>query len=482
MPMQLRRARQNFSFIKIFENLRPFWVFIIGLGTAYVLWWSLGSPNISDIPELVNKIIETGNAPWTIITIIISAPTAYVIWVFRDHNNRMQIENQRKDINLKDFQKLSEWASGLHIPEKKIIKTNVVKAQGTDTTQTTETNEQMEGVLNNHPSHHDGAAALQISAINQLEAFLQGDYGKSFRRPAFQLLKSLWFALMQPLVDPLDEIEETLHEIIQKSHNKDYCYKSEKTHVNPPRRDSIKKTIRSPLFQSINAVICSGSGKIMRDHALDLTGACFAFLNTNLTSTKSLELFGLKLIEINFQESILPNINLQRTKLEHINFNKSNLSNANLECSVMRYTKLQEACIDTTNFKGSYVFQTNFENADLIQVNFQGAYIRSTSFKNAFLFAANFQGSDIIHTNFQGANLSHANLKGVLFLNYYYDKGSSKADNGIDENTKFDSAIADKNTIIKVVIWENDEFIIDEEKSKALREQMERQGLEFVDD
>lgn len=55
--------------------------------------------------------------PWTLITPFLGTPTAYVIWFFRDKNNRMQIENQRKDINLKEFQKLSEWVSGQHLPE-----------------------------------------------------------------------------------------------------------------------------------------------------------------------------------------------------------------------------------------------------------------------------------------------------------------------------------------------------------------------------
>ncbi|WP_262379039.1 MULTISPECIES: hypothetical protein [Neisseria] len=45
---------------------------------------------------------------WNFIILIVSAPVAFVIWHFRDENNRQQIENQRKDINLKEFQKLSE--------------------------------------------------------------------------------------------------------------------------------------------------------------------------------------------------------------------------------------------------------------------------------------------------------------------------------------------------------------------------------------
>lgn len=40
---------------------------------------------------------------WNFIILIVSSPVAFVIWHFRDENSRQQIENQRKDINLKEF-------------------------------------------------------------------------------------------------------------------------------------------------------------------------------------------------------------------------------------------------------------------------------------------------------------------------------------------------------------------------------------------
>ena len=43
----------------------------------------------------------------------------------------------------------------------------------------------------------EGAVALQISAVYNLLPFFRGDYGESFRRPAFNLLKSAWQAMQQ---------------------------------------------------------------------------------------------------------------------------------------------------------------------------------------------------------------------------------------------------------------------------------------------
>ena len=65
---------------------------------------------------------------WNFIILIVSAPVAFVIWHFRDENNRQQIENQRKDINLKEFQKLSEWVSGAHLPEIKTVSKTTQKS------------------------------------------------------------------------------------------------------------------------------------------------------------------------------------------------------------------------------------------------------------------------------------------------------------------------------------------------------------------
>ena len=69
---------------------------------------------------------------WNFIILIVSAPVAFVIWHFRDENNRQQIENQRKDINLKEFQKLSEWVSGAHLPEIKAVSKTTQKSCSKD--------------------------------------------------------------------------------------------------------------------------------------------------------------------------------------------------------------------------------------------------------------------------------------------------------------------------------------------------------------
>lgn len=40
---------------------------------------------------------------WNFIILLVSSPVAFAIWHFRDENSKHQIDNQRKDINLKEF-------------------------------------------------------------------------------------------------------------------------------------------------------------------------------------------------------------------------------------------------------------------------------------------------------------------------------------------------------------------------------------------
>ena len=54
-----------------------------------------------------SEIIKQGGF-WTLFTLIVSAPVAFMIWSFRDRNATDQINNSRKDTNLKEYHKIVE--------------------------------------------------------------------------------------------------------------------------------------------------------------------------------------------------------------------------------------------------------------------------------------------------------------------------------------------------------------------------------------
>lgn len=157
--------------------------------------------------DTISILIKDSRSPVlaALITTVITSPVIFIIWVFRDKNNRVQIENARKDTNLKDFQKLSEWASGFHLPENKHTKTVKNELKKDDSTEGTkkEFKEEIESTEyfitpdgSTSISRRLGAEALQASAIAQLEAFMFGKYGEQFMQPAFLLIHAIWESII----------------------------------------------------------------------------------------------------------------------------------------------------------------------------------------------------------------------------------------------------------------------------------------------
>jgi len=92
--------------------------------------------------------------------VVMSAPIIFIIWVFRDQNKLLELENARKDTNLKEFQQLQRWATG-----------------------------NIEGDKDNKDNNNN-KIALQISALHSLRAYLKGEYGESFRRGAYEIFRA----------------------------------------------------------------------------------------------------------------------------------------------------------------------------------------------------------------------------------------------------------------------------------------------------
>ncbi|HDR1497330.1 TPA: pentapeptide repeat-containing protein, partial [Pasteurella multocida] len=147
---------------------------------------------------------ETSNAYWTLATLFISSPVAFIIWHFRDKNITQQIENQRKDINLKEFQKIAEWVSGLHLIEDEVTEKI---ANQTEQETTRKYTQQAENLSIPTFSKKDGAVGLQIAAIYNLLPFYRGEHGESFKKPALNLLLSAWLALQQKEVKNLENLD-----------------------------------------------------------------------------------------------------------------------------------------------------------------------------------------------------------------------------------------------------------------------------------
>uniref|UniRef100_UPI0028E1B8F6 pentapeptide repeat-containing protein n=1 Tax=Neisseria sicca TaxID=490 RepID=UPI0028E1B8F6 len=279
---------------------------------------------------------------WNFIILIVSAPVAFVIWHFRDENNRQQIENQRKDINLKEFQKLSEWVSGAHLPEIKTVSKTTNKCnlknnaeivrQSTlpieyTTEETEEYSKQPKTADFDTFSKREGAVALQISAIYNLLPFFRGDYGESFRLPAFDLLKSIWQIMQQ---DSLKMLEGK--SVLDKKQSEVIIRK-------------LEQRAESPLGIALTHVLLSfhkdNNQIILRDFYKILPSICLAGMNFNLgiDGDVAINLSDLDLRMADFRGAVLKKVDFQKSKLYGAKFQSAKLTKANLQEANLFFAK-----------------------------------------------------------------------------------------------------------------------------------------------
>ena len=357
----------------------------------------------SCFPELMEKSAGL----WNFIILVVSAPVAFAIWHFRDENNRQQIENQRKDINLKEFQKLSEWVSGAHLPEIKTIDKTTQKEGLKDKGEiegelqlierTTEKTEEYgkkphaEGF--DTFGKREGAVALQISAVYNLLPFFRGDYGESFRRPAFNLLKSAWQAMQQ-----------------------DSLKKWEKENLSDDEQQTIIEELElkadSPMGVALTHVLLSLDQKNMqlnlRDFPEMLPNICLAGMNFNLSGVdeKARNWSGLNLSGVDFRGAYLRKVQFEESQLNRADLQNANLSGANLQNANLSGANLQNATLWFAELQNAKLLFANLQNADLTKANLQNADLTKANLQNAILCGANLQ-----HTNLSGAELQNADLR-----------------------------------------------------------------------
>ena len=387
---------------------------------------------------------------WNFIILIVSAPVAFVIWHFRDENNRQQIENQRKDINLKEFQKLSEWVSGAHLPEIKTVSKTTQKSSSKDGAEIIEQpTEQSEEYAKKPDTAHfdtfskrDGAIALQISAIYNLLPFFRGDYGESFRLPAFDLLKSTWQIMQQ---DSLTKFENT------------------------ENVSELRQKVKSPLGIALTHVLLSSHKEnnqiILRDFYKILPSICLAGMDFNLGADESvvINLSDLNLNGADFRGAVLEKVNFQKSKLHNaqlqwVDLNLAHLQKADLMGAKLQHAELMEAQLQNANLQGA-----DFENADLENANLQAANLQAANLKNAIL-----QGANLQRVNLQYADFNWSQLK--------------------DNKTQLAAAKITVSDFIENIYldWkkENDpewEALMNKEKTKAMQQFCDETGILIFD-
>ena len=359
----------------------------------------------SCFPELMEKSAGL----WNFIILVVSAPVAFAIWHFRDENNRQQIENQRKDINLKEFQKLSEWVSGAHLPEIKMVDKTTQKEGLKDkgeidgefqlierTTEKTEeygTKPYIGGF--DTFGKREGAVALQISAIYNLLPFFRGDYGESFRMPACNLLKSAWQQDRLKKWETANSSSNKQREIIRE----------------------LRRKAESPMGVALTHVLLSLDQKNMQLNLHDfpemLPNLCLAGMNFHLSGVdeKARNWSGLNLSGVDFRGAYLEEVQFEKSQLNSADLQYADLSGAKLQNAKLLFAKLQNAHLLEANLQNAKLTEANLQNADLLKANLQNAASWLAELQNANLSGAKLQNANLSGANLQNATLLFAELQ-----------------------------------------------------------------------
>ena len=388
---------------------KVFWAGIVSLVIFVILFVFFQSC----FPELMEKSAGL----WNFIILVVSAPVAFAIWHFRDENNRQQIENQRKDINLKEFQKLSEWVSGAHLPEIKTIDKTTQKEGLKDKGETDGEFQLIERTTEKTEEYgtkpyiggfdtfgkREGAVALQISAVYNLLPFFRGDYGESFRRPAFNLLKSAWQAMQQ---DSLKKWEtENL------SGDEQLAIIEQLTII-----EELELKADSPMGVALTHVLLSLDQKNMQLNLHDfpemLPNLCLAGMNFHLSGVdeKARNWSGLNLSGVDFRGAHLRKVQFEESQLYGANLQDADLSGAKLQGANLDEAKLQGTNLGEAKLQGANLGEANLQGANLILADLQGANLSRADLQGANLMVADLQGAHLFRAKMQNANLRGCDL------------------------------------------------------------------------
>lgn len=384
-------------------------------------WLGFDSAKIRELIENSKGTVLLG-----VFTTFIGSPVIFIVWLFRDKNNRVQIENARKDTNLKDFQKLSEWASGFHLPEikqtrstKTTEKTKESKLEETNTENLSSREDFLPPESSNSISRRQGAEALQASAIAQLEAFMFGKYGEQFMQPAFLLIQSIWEFVINYHLSK----EENPRHLIQ----------------------TIYTLQKKSIIYALNRALISNHGFHLR------------FFEQNLPR---LNLMGLYKDNYAFKPICLAGCNVRGVILSHSNLIHSSFTGANLSLSNFNFSNLAFADFIGADLNFSDLKGADLSSAKLINTNLRSVNLNICSLSNADLSMAN-----ISNASFMGATLTEA-----CFMNSIMNQFTTF---GLYENNIYEQNEIREDVLSRGAIWDDDpEWLVGKIKDPALLEKI----------
>lgn len=338
------------------------------------------------------------------LTLVMGLPVAFMLWHWRDCNvragideQRKQVENARADTNLKMFQDVRDHAAGAFddsIPQ--------------------ESREQ-----------------LQIAALHQLRGFLRGEFAKSFKRPAFELLLAGHAAAMNRIGVPevqaqlsgksREHIEEAVAALRKKltpiDSTRMLIIRDEAEHIFTPdfsldgRRLDLLDLSGVLIPEKIDLSACHLFGaRLLETH---LNGVILSDAHFDGANLIDAHLIGANLARAHLKGANLQNVRIERASLRDAHLYNANLSGACLNDADLSGAHLVEAFLSGTSLEGAYLNGSHLAGTDAQEANFKGAYLRGALLSSAYLHGAHFEGADLCGAQLNDVNLSCAHIEGA---------------------------------------------------------------------
>lgn len=334
------------------------------------------------------------------VTMLIAAPIAYFIWIFRNADKKRDQEHVEENIRQTDFHQLEQWATG--------------------------DSEQI---------------SLQTAAIYQLLPYLKGEYGERFIRPAMEIYRSVlssWrltpeevdisFKSIRPSIDQGERIQipnviSAIHDIFVQE--LDFFKSFHDIKISAHKNWSPLRRINLKCISYENSTDFSGINLLEADLSYSIClAANFAGANLKIT---------------NFDCSVFYSASFRFAILESTNFRGADLSNSDFRNANFKLTKFQLTQLNKSDFRDTDLgrvlfYKTNFKNVD-----FTGA-----TFKNVVICTENpFSDKYTVDERIFNAYFEEAILEGANFQNAFFEKAVFFEPVNLDQS-KIDQALLDQ--------------------------------------
>lgn len=325
--------------MKDFWNQIPNWIKVI-LSSLISIFILVHFESLYSLFSYVSndEIIKQGGF-WTLFSLIFSAPIAFAIWSFRDRNATDQINNARKDTNLKEYHKIVEWITS-----------------------------------------KDSSEELKISAIYYLKRFYE-DKSLGFQQAALHLLLSTWESMQRNELEKLKKVDDVAK---AKAKAKAIIY-------------ALRDNGNSPLGIAITNVLLSNDGECLLAYPEVFSSMCLAGMNFYLPGLSNNIVNKL----FNNEKIKYSGIQLQGCQFRRINLNNVNFSNSNLLGTKWSVDEFQDEIFwNNVNFSECEFKYSTFDNILIENCNFSKSNFMNVTFIEVSIDEfTDFSGVNLIHSS-----------------------------------------------------------------------------------